>query len=150
MALITHDKSAKSCSQADLFDCICEKENVVKRIFLYQQRIFTKLVKAAASFLEAFPITKKDLDETYYNTLLIKACKLYIDSQLFTTELEVLAFFNHHVTYPFLNCIENCNQKDLLDIQPTLYHDLINYSTDSLSKYKLTMQHINIQQPTPN
>ena len=150
MVLITHDKSAKSCSQSDLFDCICEKENVVKRIFLYQQRLFTKLVKAAASFLEAFPITKKDLDETYNNTSLIKACKLYIESQLFITELEVLAFFNHHVTYPFLNCIENCNQKDLLDILPTLYHDLINYSTDSLSKYKLTMQHINIQQPTPN
>ena len=46
-ALITHDTSAKS--QADLLDCICEEENVAKRIFLYQQHRFAKLSK---SFLE--------------------------------------------------------------------------------------------------
>ena len=62
-------------------------------------------------------------------------------------ELEVLAFFNHHVTFPFLNCIENCNQKDLLEILPILYHDLINNCTGSFSKYKLTRQHINIPEP---
>ena len=54
LALITHDKSAKSCSQADLFDCICEKENVVKIIFFYQQCTFAKLGKAAASLLETY------------------------------------------------------------------------------------------------
>ena len=26
--------------------------------------------------------------------------------------------------FPFLNCIENCNQKDLLGILPTLHHEL--------------------------
>ena len=113
LALITH-KSAKSCSQADLLDCICEKENVVKRIFPYQQCIFAKLGKAGTSLLEAFLITKEVLDETYNNNLLIEASKLYIESQLFIMELEVLPFFNHHVTFSFLNCIENCNQKDLL------------------------------------
>ena len=30
---------------------------------------------------------------------------------------------------------------------PNLYHDLINNSTDTLSKYKLTMQHINTEEP---
>lgn len=64
----------------------------------------------------------------------------HIEHELFITELEVLAFFNHHVTFPFLNCPENSNQNDLLDIQPTLYHDLINISIDTLTKYKLTMQ----------
>ena len=54
---------------------------------------------------------------------------------------------NHHVTFPFLNCIENCNQNDLLEILPTLYHDLINNSTGSFLKYKLTRQNINIQEP---
>ena len=46
--LVTHDKSAKSCSKADLFDHICEREEVVKRMFLYQQRRFAKVGKAAA------------------------------------------------------------------------------------------------------
>ena len=73
-------------------------------------------------------------------------CKLNIESELFIMELEVVAVFNHHVTFPFLNCIENCNQKNLLGILPTLYH-LINNSASSLSKYKLTMQHINIEEP---
>ena len=145
--LIIYDTFTKLCSQADLFDCICEKENVVKRIFLYQQRRFAKLGKAAPSLLEALPIIKKVLDETYNKNLLIEACKLYIECELFITELEFLAFFNHHVTFPFLNCIENCNQKDLLGILPTLCHDRINNSTDILSKYKLTMQHTNIQEP---
>ena len=34
LSLITHDKSARSCSQADLFDFICEREGQTKRIFL--------------------------------------------------------------------------------------------------------------------
>ena len=99
LALITHDKSVKSCAQANLFDCICEKENVVKRIFLYQQLSFAKLGKVAASLLEAFPIIKKVLEDTYNNNLLVVAFKLYIDSKLFITELEVLPFFNHHATF---------------------------------------------------
>ena len=92
-------------------------------------------------------IIKKVLDETYNNNLLVEACKLYSGSELFIRELEVLAFFNNHVTFSFLNCFENCNQKDLLDILPNLYHDLINNSTDTLSKYKLTKQHLNTQEP---
>ena len=146
LALIMHDKSAKSCSQANLFDRIYEKENVVQRIFLYQQRRFAKLGKAAASLLEALTIIKKVPDETYNNNLLIEACRLYIESKLFITELEVLASFNHHVTFSFLNCIENCNQKDLLNILPTLYHAFITNSTGPLSKYKMTMQHTNIEE----
>ena len=38
LSLITHDKSGKSSSQADIFDHICEREQILKRVFLYQQR----------------------------------------------------------------------------------------------------------------
>ena len=47
LALISHEKSAKSRSQADLFDNICEREGTRKRVFLYQQRRFVKVEKAA-------------------------------------------------------------------------------------------------------
>ena len=76
--------------------------------------------------------------------MLIEACKLCIENDVFIRELKVLDFFNNDVTFSFLNCIENCNQKDIL---PNLFHDLINNSTDTLSKYKLTMEHINTQKP---
>ena len=90
------------------------------------------------------PIIKKVIDETYNNDLLIEACKLCIENDVFIRELKVLDFFNNDATFSFLNCIENCNQKDIL---PNLFHDLINNSTDTLSKYKLTMEHINTQKP---
>ena len=115
-------------------------------MWLKKKHRFEKLGKAAASLTEAFLIIEKVLDETYNNNLLTEVCKLYIESKLFITELEALAFFSHHVTFPFLSCIENCNQKNLLDILLTLCH-LIDNSTSSLSKYKLTMQHINIKEP---
>lgn len=46
-----------------------------------------------------------------------------------------------------MNCTENYNKNDLLDILPTLYHDLVNNSTETLSEYELTIRPINIQEP---
>lgn len=64
-------------------------------------------------------------------------------------ELEILAFFNHHDAFQFLNYIENRNQKDLPGILLTLRHDYINNlnSTDTLSKCKLPIEHTSIQKP---
>ena len=39
--LVSHKTSAKPSSQGETFDFICEREKVVKRLFLYQQRRFT-------------------------------------------------------------------------------------------------------------
>ena len=38
LSLITHKKSGKFSSETDLFDHICKREQVHKRVFLYQQR----------------------------------------------------------------------------------------------------------------
>ena len=43
--------------------------------------------------------------------------------------------------------IKKMQSKRSTGILPTLYHDLNNNSTDTLSKYNLTMQQINIQEP---
>ena len=61
--LITHDKSAKSCSQDDLFDFVREREGVSKRVFLYQPRRLAKLGKAALSILEAKDALQMLVDE---------------------------------------------------------------------------------------
>ena len=39
LTLITHNKSANSCSQADLFEQICERKNVVKSLFISAKKI---------------------------------------------------------------------------------------------------------------
>ena len=49
--LISHDKSASSTNQADLFDFILQCENQVKHMSLYQECRFTKLGYSAASIL---------------------------------------------------------------------------------------------------
>ena len=99
LALVTHDKSGKSTSLANLFYHICERDGLVKRIFLYQQRRFAKLGKAAASLVKALPTLQKVIDEADHTNQLIESCSLYLSSELFITELQALAYFNHHVTF---------------------------------------------------
>jgi hypothetical protein len=140
LKLVTHNKSANSCSQADLFECICEREGEVKRIFLYQQRRFAKLGKAAASILNAKDILNTLLEEIDSTNQLTEACKIYMSSELFITELECLAFFNHHVTFPFLHCVEISSQEELLDIIPKLYQALLNMKTNTLQKFVVNIR----------
>lgn len=144
LSLISHEKSGKSSSLADLFDHICEREGVVKRIFLYQQRRFAKLGKAASSLLQALPLLRKLIDEVDHTNLLIESCNLYLSSELFITELEVLSYFNHHVTFPFLNCMEKSQQKDLLIILPALYQDLTLKKVDTLKEFQVSIHGITI------
>ena len=49
--------------------------------------------------------------------------------------------------FPVLNCIGNCDQKDLIGIFPTLYDDNTNESTNTLAKYELIMRDINVIEP---
>ena len=146
--MITHDKSGRSCSQADLFDHICEREGITKRVFLYQQRRFAKLGKAAATLMEAKDLLAILLDKVETTNQLIEACRMYISSELFITKLECLAFFNYHVTFPFLHCIEMSNQVDLCRIVPQLYHDLLGNKIYALSNFVVKMHRISVPEIT--
>ena len=63
----------------------------------------------------------------------------YTSSELFITELECLAFFNHFVTFPFLNCVEVSDQVCLLNILPKLYSNLLQKKTDTLEKFVVSI-----------
>ena len=115
LKLVTHRHSGNNTSQADTFDHICESEVVVKRLFLYQQRRFTNLGKSAASLLEAYPILKMLVEKVAVNNQPVEAYKIYLASEIFKTELEVLAFFTHHVTFTFLHCFEKSTQDEQSD-----------------------------------
>ena len=122
--LVIHRHSGNTISQADTFNHICQCKVVVKRLFLYQQRRFTKLGKSVVSLFAAYPILKMLVQKVTESKQLVEACKIYLASEIFKTDLEVLAFFTHHVTFPFLHCVEKSMQDELLVILPKLFKDL--------------------------
>ena len=82
--------------------------------------------------------------ETWKYNLLIEACKLYINCELFITELHLLTIFTHKVTLPFLNCIEKSTQEELLKIFPKLHCDLLNHDMDTLQDFQVNYKHFTI------
>ena len=66
---------------------------------------------------------------------LVESCRIYLSSELFITELECLAYFNHYVTFLLLNCIKVSSQIQLLEILPKLYSDLADGKIDTLQNH---------------
>lgn len=147
LKLVAYDKSGNSCSLADEFDYIVEREGKVKYMSLYHQRRFAKLGYSAASVLNALPLLTMLLNETEKNNLLVQACKMYIQCEFFITELHALAYFTHKVTLPLLNCVEVCDQEQLLIILPKLYDDLTKSNMDTLKEYIVIYKHLQIKEP---
>lgn len=83
---------------------------MIKRPYLDQQRRLTKFGKSAVSLLVAYQILKMLVEKITESKLLVEACKIYLPSEIFKTELEVLAFFTHHEKFPFLHCVEKSTQ----------------------------------------
>ena len=135
--LITHEKSGNNANLAEEFDRNLEQGSLTKHISLYKERRFTKLGYSAASILQALPQITQVLMETWKSNLLTEACKLYVNCELFITELHLLAVFTQKVTLPFLNCIEKSTQEELLTIFPKLHQDLLNHNMDTLQNFKL-------------
>ena len=146
--LITHDKSGGSCFQADLFDHRCKQEGITTRVFLYQRSRFAELGKAAAALMEGKELLIILLDEVEATSQLTEACRVYISSELLITELECLAFFNYHVTFPILHCTEMSNQVGLCRILPQFYHDLLDNKIDTLSNFAVKMHGISVPEIT--
>ena len=80
------------------------------------------------------------LDEIQVTNQLTESCRIYLSSDLFLTELECLAYFNHYVTFPFLNCVKGSTQEELVDIIPKLYNDLLEKKIATLDKFVVKMR----------
>ena len=106
LSLVSHEKSAHSTNQAELFDHILLQEQQVKHIAMYYERQFTKLEYSTASIL------------THYLEFLI-------------TELAVLACITHKITLPFLCFVEVSSQLQL-QMFPHLFNDLKEGRMDTL------------------
>ena len=75
------------------------------------------------------------VDEVVESNQLVEACKIYISIEIFLTQLEVLAYFTHHVTFPFLHLVEKSTQVQLLSTFPKLYNDLKEGKTNTLKDF---------------
>ena len=64
LKLVTYDKSTNSCSLADEFDYIAEREGKTKHMSFYHQRRFAKLGYSAGSIIAALDLLQVLLHET--------------------------------------------------------------------------------------
>ena len=75
--------------------------------------------------------------ETASNNLLVQACKLYLQFEVFVTELKVLAFFTKKVTLPLLHCVAKGSQEALIQYLPSLWQDLSEGKMETLNYFQV-------------
>ena len=66
---------------------------------------------------------------------------------MFITELEVLAYFDYHITFLLQNYVEKCSQSDLVQILPKLHQDLLDQKVDTLQNFVLSMRSVPVTEP---
>ena len=71
-----------------------------------------------------------------------------MQSELFFSELQALAYFNYCVTFPFLHFVEVSSQEDLLNTLPKLYNDFLEKNPDTLKDFVVPMRRITVPMPT--
>ena len=151
--LVTHDTDGKSVSLAKDFDIELEKDGTAKSVSLYKERRFTKLGYSAGSVLDCLTQFKKILNDTHLNNLLVCACKLYLENDYILAALKALSFLTYKVTMPYLNCIEICDQNDLVGengILKRLSDDLKDGKMDTLKDYHVEWKHVDMSKQQPD
>ena len=145
---VSHDKSATSTNQADLFDYVLQREKKIKHMSLFQERRFTKLGYSCASILDALPFIRMVLNETHLCNQHTEIVQMFLDSELLLSELGALAYFTYKVSFPLLYAIEISTQDDLCQILPKLHMDLLTGSLDTLNAYVIEHRHMKIKAPS--
>ena len=151
LKLVAREGDGKTTSIADDFDLILEEDKVYKTYSLYKERRFSKLGYSAGSIYDCLPQFQKALERTNKNNLLIRSCRLYLESDFIKTALKALATFTYCVTMQFLNCVERCDQNQLVEILPILHNDLENkiLRSPSLEPYHVPWTHVDMEKQKP-
>ena len=144
LSLASHDKSAHSTYQADLFDYILQGEGQVKHRAMHYERRFTKLGYSAASILQLLPYLYMLLNESHLSNQYIEIVRMFLDSEFLITELQVLAYFMHCVTLKFLYFVDVNSQEKLLEMFPRLFNDLKSGTLDTLKVYQVKYPHVQV------
>ena len=62
---------------------------------------------------------------------------MYLECKFFIRELQARAYFTNKVTLLLLNCVEVCEQTDLLTIFPKLYTGLCAANMNTLNEFSV-------------
>ncbi|CAB4057870.1 unnamed protein product [Lepeophtheirus salmonis] len=125
--LASHQKSARSYNQADLFDFILQIENQVKYIPMYHEQRFTKLGYCGGSIIKSLPYLRMLLNETHLSNQHVEIVRLLPNTEFFG----------------LINA-----QQELLKTFPQLYTDLLVEKLDTLKDCVIPYPPITVANPT--
>ena len=117
---------------------------------MYYERRFTKLGYSAASILQSLPHLRMLLNESHLSNQHIEIVRMFHNSEFLITKIQVLAYFTHVVTLPFLYFVEVNSQNGLLEMFPRLFNDPKCGTIDTLKEYRVQYPHVQVIQPTTN
>ena len=115
---------------------------------MYYERRFTKLGYSAASILQALPYLRMLFNESHLSNQHIEIVRMFLDSEFLVTELQVLAYFTHTITLPFLYFVEVNSNEELLEMFPRLFEDLKVGGIETLKEYRVEYPHVQVATPT--
>ena len=84
------------------------------------------------------------------NNLLVRACRLYLESELILAGFKGLANFTYFITMPYLNFVEKSDQSALVKMLPKLYEYLCEGNLDTLSDHKVEWTHVSMAANAPS
>ena len=88
------------------------------------------------------------LNESHLSNQHIEIVRMFLDSEFLITELQVLAYYTHVVTLPFLYFVEVNSQEELLEMFPRLFNDLKCSAVDTLKEYQVNYPNVQVTQPS--
>ena len=122
---------------SDEFSLILEEDGLYKSYSLFKERGFVKLGYASETLFDCTPQFQKLLERTSKNKLLVKASRLYLESDFVITGLKALLNFTYPVTMPFMNCVKRVDQNALCSIIPNILQESQNgnLSCDNMKSF---------------
>ena len=104
----------------------------------------------AEAIYDSLPQFQKLLERTHTNNLLVRACRLYLESKFVMAALKALSYFTSQVTMPYLNAVEKCDQNELVKMLPILRANLKDGTVGkTLEKYHVKWTHVIMQKQQP-
>ena len=151
MKLVAREASSRSSLLSDEFSLTLEEDGVYKSCSLYKERKFAKLGFTAGALFDCLPQFQKLLETTSKNNLLVRACRLYLESDFVMAVLKALSNFTYTVTMPFLNYVERVDQNAFCSIIPNLFQVLQNGNLicDDLEPLLIKWTHVTIEKQEP-